>query len=165
MALSITLAKFLMRVSEAYPRFEVPGLGERIRVDPKTADEEALHCYQDEFEYPIDNYFGFALPLAGLDVLDLGCYCGGRGVAWAERYKVRSLSGTDILETMMIAASRFAEYRGIAGNFRIGSAEAIPFEDGAFDAVVSFDVLEHVRSVADALRECYRSCGRAAGSI
>jgi SAM-dependent methyltransferase len=46
--------------------------------------------------------------------------------------------------------------------FEVGWAEALPFDDGSFDAVASFDVLEHVRDPALALREIrrvLRPCG------
>jgi len=149
-------AKRVMSLFPVYPRFEAPGLGERIRFDPSKADQEAEFSYHDEQQYPIDNYFGFGLPLASLEVLDLGCYCGGKAVAWAERYGVRKICGIDMLPTMIDAASRFASKHQVEAEFRVGFAESMPFPDNRFDAVVSFDVLEHVRDVAKVLSECYR---------
>jgi SAM-dependent methyltransferase len=40
--------------------------------------------------------------------------------------------------------------------FRYGRAEAIPFEDGSFDLVTAFDVIEHVEDDQAALREFVR---------
>jgi len=38
----------------------------------------------------------------------------------------------------------------------IGSASALPFRDGSFDAVVAMDVLEHVEEIDAAASECHR---------
>jgi ubiquinone/menaquinone biosynthesis C-methylase UbiE len=40
--------------------------------------------------------------------------------------------------------------------FRYGRAEAIPFDDGSFDLVTAFDVIEHVEDDGAALREFVR---------
>lgn len=156
MSLNTYLAKRLMLLFPAYPSFNNPGLGERVRTDPATADQEAEHSYEEEGRYPIDNYLGFTPPLANLEVLDLGCYCGGKAVAWARRYGTRKICGVDVLPSMIEAASRLAFKYMVEAEFRVGFAESIPFPDNSFDAIVSFDVLEHVRKVSQVLSECYR---------
>ena len=50
----------------------------------------------------------------------------------------------------------FAEARNVAADFRVGRGESLPFPDERFDAVLSFDVLEHVQDVAATLAECHR---------
>jgi SAM-dependent methyltransferase len=114
--------------------------------------------YEGELRYPWDQYFEIPITtlLRGKDVLDLGCFTGGRTVAWNERYDFRSITGVDVLPVYMEAASLFASSRACAARFRVGFAEALPFVDEAFDAIVTFDVLEHVRDVARTLAECYR---------
>ena len=114
--------------------------------------------YHDELAYPWDNYFNAdLLPLLeGADVLDLGCFNGGRSVAWSERYRLAHLSGVDVAQVYADAASLFAETKDVAADFRVGYAESLPFSDGRFDAVLSFDVLEHVQDVAATLAECHR---------
>ncbi len=38
----------------------------------------------------------------------------------------------------------------------LGSASSLPFRDGAFDAVIAMDVLEHVDEIESAASECFR---------
>ena len=114
--------------------------------------------YDSEIEYPWDAYFGVDLRpmLAGREALDLGCFSGGRGVAWCERYGLTRLTGVDVDQTFIDAANQFARIRGVPAGFRLARGEELPFEDRSFDAILSYDVLEHVRSVAHTLRECHR---------
>ncbi len=114
--------------------------------------------YRSEREYPWDAYFGrdLAPGLAGRRLLDLGCFTGGRGVAWAERYRAASLAGVDVTEPFVEAARQFAAAHGIAGEFRVGHGETLPFAPGSVDAVLAFDVFEHVQDLAATLAECRR---------
>ena len=54
--------------------------------------------YKTELEYPWDNYFSLDVStlLRGKVALDLGCFSGGRGVAWFVRYKLEYLFGIDV---------------------------------------------------------------------
>jgi ubiquinone/menaquinone biosynthesis C-methylase UbiE len=139
-----------------YPDINRPRSGPRVYVNPALADEEAAAVYADEIAYPFDRYFGHELKLSGQRVFDLGCYCGGRAVAWAERYDLAHVAGIDIHPAMAGAGNRFAAAHHVLAEFRQGFGEAIPFADDSFDAVLTFDVLEHVRNVGRALHECYR---------
>ncbi|MGH8686976.1 MAG: methyltransferase domain-containing protein [Burkholderiales bacterium] len=114
--------------------------------------------YESELAYPWDAYFGIDLrpQLAGREALDLGCFTGGRGIAWYERYGLTRLTGVDVDQTFIDAGNQFARTRGVAADFQLARGEALPFEDDAFDAILSYDVLEHVRSVARTLAECHR---------
>ena len=94
--------------------------------------------------------------LLGGRALDLGCFTGGRAVAWLERYGFASIAGVDVDPVFIEAANAFAAAREVDATFRVGTGERIPFEDGEFDAVLSFDVLEHVRDVRATLAECHR---------
>ena len=49
-----------------------------------------------------------------------------------------------------------AQTAGANVSFKVGAAESIPFPDGSFDAVLSFDVLEHVQDPRRAFREIHR---------
>jgi 2-polyprenyl-3-methyl-5-hydroxy-6-metoxy-1,4-benzoquinol methylase len=136
-----------------HPAFTSGSSAERQRI--MRADSEFR--YEDENAFPWDNYFGRSVKqwVTG-DVLDLGCSSGGRAVAWWERYEPRSMSGVDISETLVEAARMFAESRGVHGDFRVGSGESIPWPDRSFEAILTFDVLEHVQSVSKTLEECWR---------
>jgi len=62
--------------------------------------------YLYEFQYPFDSFFGLNLAslLREQVVLDLGCFTGGRAVAWAERYKLKKIYGVDVHEVYIEAA-------------------------------------------------------------
>ena len=105
----------------------------------------------------MDIYFGRSVkPWVAGDALDLGCSTGGRAVAWWERYRPTSLSGVDVDEVLITSARQFAESRAAPITFKVGSGEEIPWPDSSFDAILTFDVLEHVRSVEQTLAECWR---------
>jgi len=120
--------------------------------------EASKLTYQDEIQHPWDSYFGMDLAplLEGRVALDLGCFTGGRSIAWYERYGLREICGIDVLELYVEAASRFAENRGSRASFVCGKGENIPFADDKFNAILSFDVFEHVTDVKSVLLECRR---------
>lgn len=169
--LTVQIAKSVMKLCERFPASPDASAGElqEIFQHPRftrgTQDERrrlmeqsAEAKYRSEIEYPWDHYFGIDLRplLANKRILDLGCFTGGRGVAWFERYELAHLTGVDVDDVFIEAARIFAARRGIPGEFHVGFAEALPLEDASVDAVLSFDVLEHVQNVPAALGECYR---------
>jgi SAM-dependent methyltransferase len=169
--IAVRCAKWLMRLGEAHPSPPGEAAGELQEIfnhprftrgseDQRRAimRSSASAKYRSEMEYPWDHYFGVDLIpwLRGKHVLDLGCFTGGRGVAWAERYALAYLIGVDVAETFVAAAREFAISRNIPAEFRVAKAEMLPFEDASVDAVLSFDVFEHVQDVRRALAECYR---------
>lgn len=155
-------------VSPPDPLTEIGGLQEIFRHPAYTCGDEALRHdwraasagsrYEDERAYPWDAYFEVELGewLSGKHALDLGCFTGGRAVAWLERYGLASIAGVDVDPVFIQAAREFADERGSQARFRVGTGEHLPFGDGEFDAVLSFDVLEHVRDVRATLLECRR---------
>ncbi len=91
----------------------------------------------------------------GVPVLDLGC---GSGEAISELARVTggSIVGIDIsLEELFLARKLLAE-EGASAVLVAGCAEALPFVDGMFGFVYSPDVIEHVVSQDDYLREIHR---------
>ncbi len=167
---TVALAKRAMRLRELTPpdpREDDGGLSEIFRHESFTAGSPAereeimrrsSHSrYEDEQDFPWDTYFGQSLkPWVSGDVLDLGCFTGGRAVAWWERYEPSTIAGVDVNEVFVEAARRYAESRGVPAEFRVGFGEQIPWPDVSFDTILSFDVLEHVRDVPATLRECWR---------
>lgn len=81
-------------------------------------------------------------------ILDLGCGT-GEGVAIVSGDSV--LTGVDVSET----ALSFAKEKGYRV-LRLGSGDALPFENNSFDGILMLDVLEHITDDVKALAECAR---------
>jgi SAM-dependent methyltransferase len=169
--MKVQLAKQLMQLREVFPSptgEQVDELQEIFNHPLFTQGSEekrraimhnsSLAKYQSEMQYPWDHYFGMSLTpwLKGKRALDLGCFTGGRGVAWAERYGLAHLMGVDVAEPFIAAAREFADSRNAPAEFRLAKAEVLPFENASVDAILSFDVFEHVQDVPQALAECQR---------
>ncbi len=169
--LTTSIAKFLMGFFEVRPDADKPEAcllqeifhHDRFVNGSRAAKDDIMFNasrgkYQEELDYPWDHYFGCDLRpmLQGKTVLDLGSFTGGRGVAWAERYGLAHLIGMDVDEIYLESARRFAAYRGVSAEYRRAGGEAIPLEDGSVDAVLTFDVFEHVREPGRVLSECRR---------
>lgn len=112
----------------------------------------------DEREHPFDRYFGRDLAplLNGASVLDLGCFTGGRSVSWIERYRLREIWGIDVHPPFVAGAQLFARECGAPAHFVCAVGEALPFASERFDAILSFDVFEHVQDLEWVLAECRR---------
>ncbi len=106
-----------------------------------------------ETYFPTESYIG---NLIGCHVLDFGCFTGGRGVFWAQEFKTAGIYGCDINPLYIQAANEFAELHGVRHDYRLIEDGTIPFPDGIFDTVASFDVLEHVDDVKRCMKEIYR---------
>ncbi|TAN32296.1 class I SAM-dependent methyltransferase [bacterium] len=85
-------------------------------------------------------------------VLDVGCGAGSVAKAVKrERPDLRVL-GCDLSRSALSVASESPD--GV--DFRLATAERLPFDDGEFDFVWIFDVLEHVEAPEPVLREVAR---------
>ena len=89
-------------------------------------------------------------------LLDIGCFTGGRLLAWAENYKIKKSYGLDINPVFKIAAEEFAEEKNLSADFKSGISEKLPYEDNFFDFVVSTDTFEHVQNLENSIDECFR---------
>ena len=120
--------------------------------------ESSEFRYSYEYQHPFDLLFGLDLVplLKGKVALDLGCFTGARGVAWAERYKLDKIYGIDIQDIYIEAAQLFAKIKGVNAEFICAKGGSLPFKDEKFDAILSYDVFEHVRDVEQVLSECDR---------
>jgi 2-polyprenyl-3-methyl-5-hydroxy-6-metoxy-1,4-benzoquinol methylase len=88
-------------------------------------------------------------------VLELGAGTGGLCSALARAgYDVAGVEPND--DGVEASRQRARRYPGARVRIEKGVAEALPFADGAFDVVVSTQVIEHVPDVDGAARECLR---------
>jgi ubiquinone/menaquinone biosynthesis C-methylase UbiE len=100
---------------------------------------------------------------AGERVLDVACGNGNATLAAARRFAL--VTGIDYVPSLLDGARARAAANGLAIELREGDAEALPFPDGAFDAVLStFGVMftpDQARAADELLRVC-RHGGRIA---
>lgn len=85
-------------------------------------------------------------PAPGARILDVGC---GKG------HLVKALSELGI-DSVGIDLNPNAAAVAVVPRVRTMSATSLDFEDGAFDAVVSFHAIEHIPPIESALREMTR---------
>jgi ubiquinone/menaquinone biosynthesis C-methylase UbiE len=171
MLTTVQIAKFLMKRWETVPTSPEIGVGELnevfchpIFLNGTASERRAIMLksseskYKDEVKYPWDHYFDVDLSpfLQGKKALDLGCFTGGRSVAWFERYKLRHLVGIDVEQSYIDAARQFAAIKKVHADFEVAKGEVLPLGDETVDAILSFDVFEHVQDVQRTLNECYR---------
>ena len=109
----VDVAKFAIGLAPAVPEFSPDTVGELQEVfdhdffvNGTEAEKRRIMLgsstskYESELDYPWDHYFGYDLKplLKGKSVLDLGCFTGGRSVAWFERYELAHVTGLDVLD-------------------------------------------------------------------
>ncbi len=74
-------------------------------------------------------------PHAGERVLDIACGSGTAALVAARRYC--EVSGIDYVPELIERARLRAEADDLGVDFRVGDAQALPYEDGSFDVVLS----------------------------
>lgn len=114
-------------------------------------DYETGNCF-------LEKYFNHIPSQAyrNANILDLGCFTGGRLVFWKERYGFGTSCGIDIAPVFAEAGRLFAAEKNVDCRFSVGVGEDLPYPDEIFDFITSYDVLEHVRDVKKVLHECFR---------
>jgi GT2 family glycosyltransferase/SAM-dependent methyltransferase/glycosyltransferase involved in cell wall biosynthesis len=106
---------------------------------------------QVEIEH-LHRYFVARTLVGGLDVLDVAC---GEGYGSALLAQVaRDVTGLDYDEATLTHAER--AFGGATLRFARGDATTLPFADASFDAVVSFETIEHFTGHEAFLREIRR---------
>jgi 2-polyprenyl-3-methyl-5-hydroxy-6-metoxy-1,4-benzoquinol methylase len=123
------------RIGQAVERF-VPG----------TADGELI-----EVEH-LARYRWAGQLVAGRTVLDAGCGV-GYGTAMLAGAGAREVVGLDLSADAVEAARRTAPANA---SFHVGDVHALPFDDGRFELVVCFEVIEHVESQDEVIGELAR---------
>ena len=93
----------------------------------------------------------------GMRLLDVGCGPGSVTLGLAEIVAPGEVVGLDLRPAPIAQARVAASERGIVNaRFEVGSAYALPFPDGSFDAAFALAVLMHLRAPARALAEMRR---------
>jgi SAM-dependent methyltransferase len=117
---------------------------------------DAYEPYVGRWSRPVAAEFvaWLALP-AGARWLDVGCGTGALSEAILDRAAPRQVIGVDSAEAFVdFARGRLRDARV---QLEIGDAQALPVEDGAFDAAVAGLVLNFIPEPARALREMRRA--------
>jgi 2-polyprenyl-3-methyl-5-hydroxy-6-metoxy-1,4-benzoquinol methylase len=89
-------------------------------------------------------------------VLDAGCGDGRYFHVIAADPPTERLAGCDISERILATARETAAQVGLTPELVRANVEALPFEDGSFEVVLCTQVLEHLLSPADGIRELAR---------
>jgi SAM-dependent methyltransferase len=95
-----------------------------------------------------------AVDLAGKDVLEVGCGRGGGALFVFERLSPRSLVGLDVAHVAVRGCNRRFGRPGLS--FVAGDAEALPFPERSFDAVLNVESSHHYPDTGRFLREVRR---------
>jgi SAM-dependent methyltransferase len=122
------------------------------RIDPAAIKSHADQRFRSEYHYALFEYYRSAKVFAFLDqsgvrlegrVLDMGCGGGGMPLSFAE--EARSVVAIDLIDRFRDAGTRLAAEKGLANlAFLQADGTRLPFAAGAFDAVLSHAVIEHV---------------------
>ena len=114
-----------------------------------------------------EQILGFANLTPGEAVLDVGCGTGSLAIA-AKRHvgSTGTVYGIDASPEMLARAGKKAAKTGLEVVFRNGAAQALPFADGQFDAVLSTLLLHHLprtarQQCASEMRRVLKPGGRA----
>ena len=98
-------------------------------------------------------YWGFDA-FARKRVLDVGCGPGWLTVQYASADA--HVDAVDLAPSAVELAQKHLEIRGLHASVQAGNAEALPFQDGTFDLVVSSGALHHTPDPFKAFGECFR---------
>jgi 2-polyprenyl-6-hydroxyphenyl methylase / 3-demethylubiquinone-9 3-methyltransferase len=90
----------------------------------------------------------------GKTVLDVGC---GGGLLAEDFARLNCrVTGIDPSEASLAVARQHAQQAGLAMTYQVGVGEHLPCADASFDIVICCDVLEHVNSVEQVIKEIAR---------
>ncbi len=91
----------------------------------------------------------------GQRLLEAGCGIGTDLVRFAQGGA--RVTGVDLAQTAIDLARKNFELHGVsAEDLRVANGEALPFEDGRFDAVYAHGVIQYTANPAQLIRECHR---------
>jgi 2-polyprenyl-6-hydroxyphenyl methylase/3-demethylubiquinone-9 3-methyltransferase len=93
-----------------------------------------------------------ARPLAGLDVLDVGC--GGGILSESVAALGARVQGIDVVARNVAVARDHATRTGAGSSYRVASAESLAVAGDRFDVVLNMEVVEHVADLPGFMRAC-----------
>ncbi|WP_053375653.1 methyltransferase domain-containing protein [Paenibacillus sp. FJAT-27812] len=127
---------------------DVQFTGERLVVN-----QAVKQSYNSVYHEHMRRYEFAGTRVNGLRVLDAACGA-GYGSAMLKQAGAAEVIGIDVDRVSLELAER--DYGSGGVSFVKGDVLRLPFEDEAFDAVVSFETIEHVASGADFIKETAR---------
>ncbi len=158
--LTRTLIKNLIRLSQKIPFLKARGSYTYLKNKIQSVQESRFENSQIEFNdsqrflKPLGS-FEFNNCIAKKTVLDYGSGYGGRTVWLAQQ--AGFVEGVEIYQSMVDISNEFAVEKGVKNvRFSLGSEDKIFYADNYFDAIISFDVLEHVQKPEIIIKEFYR---------
>jgi 2-polyprenyl-6-hydroxyphenyl methylase/3-demethylubiquinone-9 3-methyltransferase len=90
----------------------------------------------------------------GLNVLDIGCGAGAQTHIWAKAG--HHVHGLDVNAPLIELAKQRARQAGLAIQFDVGTATALPYQDNSMDVCLLPELLEHVTDWQSCLNESIR---------
>ena len=95
---------------------------------------------------------------SGRTVLDIGCGSGGVTLFLAREYPLSAITGFDVEQPVIDAATRRAEAAGLSEtvSFVRGAPGPLPFADASFDLVFSKDAMIHVADKESLFADIFR---------
>ncbi len=126
------------------------------------ADRERYHFARGEPQHQVQFAFQnhwrvfrkVMAPIASGSALEAGCGRGSMGAFFAEAgFKTHLLDSSP--EAIELARRNFAA-DGLAGEFIVGDALALPFDDNSLDVTVSIGLLEHFEDIRQPVSEQIR---------
>jgi SAM-dependent methyltransferase/uncharacterized protein YbaR (Trm112 family) len=139
-----TAVRFYYNVTEKVPRFQAQRfLRGLLAATPRA--RHSLDCWERKTGGQPES----------LMLLEIGCGTAPLLETAAPRYA--HVVGVDIAFRWLVLARRRLADAAIEAPLLCACAEALPFRAGVFDRVVADSTIEHLRSPADALRECARA--------
>ena len=161
MGIGLRLATLLMKYGNRHSRFGAHDCNTPSFIQPRDDQPSiATRLAFDDGPSFFQRFEGTLSPrvFSSKDLLDIGSGCGGRTAYYLRHGSPRSIVGLDISELRASVARRSVD-RLCADSricFAVGVGEQLPFRDESFDAILSYDVFEHVRDLNRVLEECYR---------
>jgi SAM-dependent methyltransferase len=166
--MSVRIAKLAMRLRPQDPHtgldpVDVKYIKDFYNGDSVTRERALVEMaelrYQAERDVPFSSYFGridLRRFLTDRDVLEFGSASGGMTRSIIETFEPRSTTGLDIDANTTESARRYFKKLELAAEFVRYEGRELPFANGSFDTVYSFDVFNVVSDLDLSVGECFR---------